>query len=414
MRLVLPRSGYTDRELDMIFRHELRHILRCDTRTKLFLAFYTAMCWFNPLAWIARRKVAADLELSCDEAILSGADDNTRKEYAKLLLMSAGDGRGCTTCLSAAPGTLRYRLRNVVKPAKRLPGGVFISVTLFVLISAYGAVGLADGSKSVQTLIFDRAPPAIVIDRVVAYNGTGRSSGYRTIHGYDGAALTGYISSLRARQVYAGNYEEGNERRLYVDYAEAVDGNTVSLTRIALGGGLIFADIPYDDSREITYIIDGAVDWEYIDSLLDYDAPDPDPAPEPPKMLVYLSGPEHSEAEPLYAQSRVLSVTDAAGRREPEYEYSGVGGGFGAMLTEARLGFSYPPSEFSVTVENWDRSARFTLSSAELDGMVLPLTPYSAHYTVRGSFDTVRDTHYEMEFYFDIGQPADEELWRTY
>lgn len=416
MRLVLPMRSYSPDELSMIFRHELRHILRCDTRTKLFLSFCAAMCWFNPLAWLARRKVADDLELSCDEAILSGASEDARQRYADLLLKSAGDGRGCTTCLSAAAGTLRYRLRNIVRPAKRLSGGVFIGIAMSALIATFGAVGLADDAETVQTLIFDKAPPDIVIDRVSVDNWSGETYGYRSVYGYDEAALTEYIASLRVRQVYAGNYEEDASRQFYVDYREVVDGETVSLTRFDLCSGLLFANIPYDDSGEITYILDDEIDWEYLNSLLDFDVTDPDPAPRPPWMSFYLFGPESSEyelsEEAMSAESRIILITDGDGNSvEPEYEYSGVGGCYGVELTEVRLEFSYAPTSYAVSVESWDGSKSYVVHQDEVENGVLPLAPYSAHYTVSGSFSTVRDTTYDMRFYFDICLPVDAELW---
>ena len=39
------------------------------SRGQLAFAFCTALCWFNPFLWIAMRKSAEDLELSCDELI---------------------------------------------------------------------------------------------------------------------------------------------------------------------------------------------------------------------------------------------------------------------------------------------------------------------------------------------------------
>lgn len=131
LRLVLPHLNYTQEEFQLIFRHEMRHIQRADTRTKAFLGFCTALHWFNPLMWIARRKVSDDLELSCDELVLSGADEHTRKRYAGLLLDTAGSGRGYTTCLSAAASSMRYRLKHIVTPRRRRSGCVMIGLALF-------------------------------------------------------------------------------------------------------------------------------------------------------------------------------------------------------------------------------------------------------------------------------------------
>ena len=67
--------------------------------------------------WMAMERSAQDMELSCDETVLLEADDVTRRRYAGLLLATAGDSRGFTTCLSASASALRYRLRNVSIPS---------------------------------------------------------------------------------------------------------------------------------------------------------------------------------------------------------------------------------------------------------------------------------------------------------
>ena len=61
IRVVLPQRPYTREELSLIFRHELVHIGREDAWNKFFLLFCTALCWFNPLMWVAMKKSAEDL-----------------------------------------------------------------------------------------------------------------------------------------------------------------------------------------------------------------------------------------------------------------------------------------------------------------------------------------------------------------
>lgn len=409
MRLVLSKQSYTGEELALIFRHELRHILRSDTRTKLFIGFCTAVCWFNPLAWIARRKVADDLELSCDEAVLSGADETTRRLYAELLLKNAGSSRGYSTCLSSAASSLRYRLRNVVNPAKRLSGGAVIGAALFGLIMAMGTVALADSSSTVQALVFGKAPPEIVVDRVSTCNWSDELFGYSRVYDWEEKALTEYLASLRVKRVYAGNYTKDESRQLYVDYGEIVDGDTVSLTRFELCGGLLFANIPYDDYGKITFILEDEIDWGYIESLLDFDAENPDPAPFPPNMMMYFSEQVNADGELIYYASRtILSVKSGDVEQEinGHLNNEGVGGVHGCPVTQVKLYFSYAPEgDYEINVENWERKASYTVSSNELADGVLSLAPYSAHYTVYGTFTTVRDTTYEMRFSFDVELP---------
>ena len=68
---------------------------------------------------------------------------------------------------------------------------------------------------------------------------------------------------------------------------------------------------------------------------------------------------------------------------------------YGYPVTEVRLTFSYEPRDgYEIQVENWDRTESCVISSDELIDGVLPLAPYSAHYTVYGVFETVRETIY--------------------
>ena len=143
IRVVLPERNYTLEELGLVLRHELVHISREDSAAKFFLAFCTAMCWFNPLMWMAMERSAQDLELSCDETVLLEADDATRRRYAGLLLETAGDPRGFTTCLSASASALRYRLRSVVHPLRRTSGALVTGVVMFALIMTCGYTTLA-------------------------------------------------------------------------------------------------------------------------------------------------------------------------------------------------------------------------------------------------------------------------------
>ena len=152
-RVVLPTRSYTREELYWVIRHEVIHLARQDSWSKFFLLFCTAICWFNPLMWVAMKRCAQDLELSCDETVLLFAHQSQRKEYAALLLNTAGDARGFTTCLSASATTLRRRLEQVLSPAARSSGAVVVGVLFFLAAITCGSV----------TLSYDTAPAAQVL-----------------------------------------------------------------------------------------------------------------------------------------------------------------------------------------------------------------------------------------------------------
>ena len=137
---LLPRREYTEQELNFIFRHEVCHLQRCDIHTKVCLAFCLAFCWFDPLVWLAVRRAAEDLELACDELVLEGLGREERQAYVRLILMNSGKAPGFTSCLSAAGRTMRYRLKNVVEPRRRLPGTLLLATVMFLCVMGYGLV----------------------------------------------------------------------------------------------------------------------------------------------------------------------------------------------------------------------------------------------------------------------------------
>ena len=51
--------------------HERHHLHRKDHLVKLFSYLLLCLHWFNPLCWIAYFEMGKDMEMSCDEYVLS-------------------------------------------------------------------------------------------------------------------------------------------------------------------------------------------------------------------------------------------------------------------------------------------------------------------------------------------------------
>ena len=156
-RVLLPVGDYSGAELRLILTHELVHLRREDVSAKLFYAFARSLGWFQPLMWLSMRRSAEDLELSCDEAVLLGEDESCRRDYARLLLTTAGDERGFTSCLSADAKALRHRLNGILRPGKKHRGVWLVSVCLFVLLISDGVAAVRFDAKPVSALLHGEA-----------------------------------------------------------------------------------------------------------------------------------------------------------------------------------------------------------------------------------------------------------------
>ncbi len=254
--VVLPVRDYTDEELRLVLTHEAVHIARFDAVSKLGLVSMAAFCWFNPLVWLAIRRSAEDIELSCDEAVTLGAGEAERRRYADLILSSAGDERGFTTCLSARASSLRYRLRQVMKPAAKRSGALLIGLAAFFLILGCGHIAFAYGGGTGEELIFDGLDTSLYTI----------SDGSCT----DPEGLKDYVASLELMELN-GKYDldpDGVRHRLIVFDAPGDQGKQISVDfydKIVEFRPLF---IKLDHWAEYYYLPAGT-DWELLDSFFE-------------------------------------------------------------------------------------------------------------------------------------------------
>jgi HEAT repeat protein/beta-lactamase regulating signal transducer with metallopeptidase domain len=99
--IVLPRSAseWSDRRRRAVLLHELAHVRRFDLAMNVLGRMACALHWFNPLVWIATRRMRAESERAADDMVLS---TGTRaSEYAEhLLKIVCRAGRSATPAVA--------------------------------------------------------------------------------------------------------------------------------------------------------------------------------------------------------------------------------------------------------------------------------------------------------------------------
>jgi TonB family protein len=88
-KVLLPAdaSGWSRDRIHIVLAHEFAHIARGDWTVHLALQGLRALYWFNPLLWIACRRLRIESERACDDAVLARGIDGA--DYAGHLLALA-------------------------------------------------------------------------------------------------------------------------------------------------------------------------------------------------------------------------------------------------------------------------------------------------------------------------------------
>jgi bla regulator protein blaR1 len=88
--IILPAASrvWPEDRLRHVLLHELGHIQRLDWITQLAGRYVCALYWYNPLAWLATRRMCELAEQACDDAVLLQAGRNA--DYAAALVSLAG------------------------------------------------------------------------------------------------------------------------------------------------------------------------------------------------------------------------------------------------------------------------------------------------------------------------------------
>ncbi len=164
--LLLPEGidRLPPRELGFVLRHEITHWIRRDLWYKLLVAAAHAAHWFNPMMLILSRGAGADLEISCDAAVIRHRDADTRRAYGEVILSfmpRRARHTALTTGFVGGANAMKARLDNLFRPSghrKLLSVLLVLSVAALSAGSVFAATTAeADGlSKAVARMKAER------------------------------------------------------------------------------------------------------------------------------------------------------------------------------------------------------------------------------------------------------------------
>lgn len=394
--VLLPKRAYSTQELELILRHEVIHIGREDSWLKFFFLLCCALCWFNPLLWLAARRSREDVELSCDETVLLGETAPVRKQYAELLLTTAGDERGFTTCLSASANSLRYRLKNIMQPGQRSGGALVVFAFTMAVFCTIGFAAIGYNAQTGAEGIFDGQSPAQY--KLVSAGSSLYENGIpRDCAAQDSDAFLRYLSGLQLYEL-SRSYDYSDSREIGYYTLTAPYGKlylTLYDHAISVTRQVNPPKENYEDTFcNVTYYLPSKTDWDFLHQSV--------------TLLPEAPASDTEETEPLLAQpDRVFRLE--SGQRVPLGSDEQNALGFPALDYSAEDGnFSLhsaqPLGPVTVQLNAWDESDAQIFNYpifSETVSFEIPDVP--SRCTVTAQYEAADGQIYESEYDFLLG-----------
>ncbi len=150
-KIYLP-AGLSGDELSYIILHEQTHIRRKDHLVKIFAYLILSLHWFNPFVWAAFLLMGADMEMSCDERVISELGEAIKNTYSMSLVRTAA-GRPILngSPLAFGEGGLKERIINILNFKQPTRKKIIIAVLLVGALTAGLLFNKADRPEQAGT-----------------------------------------------------------------------------------------------------------------------------------------------------------------------------------------------------------------------------------------------------------------------
>lgn len=144
-----------------VIKHKKIHIKRYDHIIKFLFFVAASIHWFNPLVWLAFYLMTKDMELSCDEKVITQMGNHIKQDYSHSLLSLSTNRRIIGRSPLAFGGeNTKQRIKNILNYKNpgfwaSLVGGIAIVFAIIGLLSNPRTTGivLAKEEKIIKDFI---------------------------------------------------------------------------------------------------------------------------------------------------------------------------------------------------------------------------------------------------------------------
>ncbi|MCG8651346.1 MAG: M56 family metallopeptidase, partial [Pirellulales bacterium] len=168
--VMLPKSlcgNISHADLRWVLRHELQHVRRRDLVVVWVMLLLQSIHWFNPMLWLAFRRLRDAQELRCDQDVIEaagGSHRETARRYGRALvdvmktIQLARAGQQCQA-LGIGLGFRRSTIQDRVVMMTRKRKHPFFSFAVGAVVMLFSAGGVLTQSKTDAQQAESSPPP---------------------------------------------------------------------------------------------------------------------------------------------------------------------------------------------------------------------------------------------------------------
>jgi beta-lactamase regulating signal transducer with metallopeptidase domain len=143
----------------IVLQHELAHVKRWDCLSYFITRIVCSFYWFNPLVWLAARRICVERERACDDLVLLGG--YKASDYASHLVEIARSFRRVPKVAAIAmarPSQLEGRVRAIVDAsrARRAPRAFALSLLWAVMLGFVATIAAQKVETAEVKVLRDR------------------------------------------------------------------------------------------------------------------------------------------------------------------------------------------------------------------------------------------------------------------
>lgn len=139
--IVLPNQVFTEKELYMIFAHELNHLKYHDIWWRKLMLFARWLHWYLPFLKMVERELVEQQEFVCDLRASVGQEEFSQKEYGRFLV-SLTDNKwkypvATALCEKETMMIRRLRMMGNKKYMKKLKTKLAVAICVGLILTAF-------------------------------------------------------------------------------------------------------------------------------------------------------------------------------------------------------------------------------------------------------------------------------------